>query len=127
MPQPQPEDGATYSPKIDKADAQIDWRKPAIEIERMVRAYIPWPGTQTLWNGQMVKVLKAQVMRERGIGEIRESREVERWIDRGGDGRGRARLEGDSIGRAQGNEGGRLRARAAEVYRGGVGIEGRRR
>ncbi len=61
VPQPQPEEGATYSPKIDKADAQIDWGKSAIEIERMVRAYIPWPGTHTLWNGQMVKVLKAEV------------------------------------------------------------------
>ena len=67
MPQPQPEDGATYSPKIDKANAQIDWNKPAIEIERMVRAYIPWPGTQTMWNGQMVKVLKAGI-RDQGSG-----------------------------------------------------------
>ena len=60
-PQPQPEEGATYSPRIDKADAQIDWRKPAAEIERMVRAYTPWPGAQTMWNGQLVKVLKAGV------------------------------------------------------------------
>lgn len=59
VPQPQPAEGATYSPKIDKADAQIDWRQPATEIERMVRAYIPWPGTQTLWNGQLVKIRKA--------------------------------------------------------------------
>jgi len=60
-PQPQPEEGATYSPRIDKADAQIDWRKPAAEIERMVRAYTPWPGAQTMWNGQLVKVLKAEI------------------------------------------------------------------
>jgi len=59
LPQPQPTEGATYSPKIDKADAQIDWSKPAVEIERMVRAYIPWPGTFTFWDGQMMKVLKA--------------------------------------------------------------------
>jgi len=59
VPQPQPEEGVTYSPKINKVDAQIDWRKPAIEIERMVRAYIPWPGSQTMWDGQLVKVLKA--------------------------------------------------------------------
>ena len=60
-PQPQPEEGATYSPRIDKADAQIDWRKPAAEIERMVRAYTPWPGAQTMWNGQLVKILKAEI------------------------------------------------------------------
>jgi methionyl-tRNA formyltransferase len=70
MPQPQPAEGATYSPKIDKADAQIDWNKPAIEIERMVRAYIPWPGTQTMWNGTPLKILKAQVIEEKGDGEI---------------------------------------------------------
>jgi methionyl-tRNA formyltransferase len=69
-PQPQPEDGATYSPKIDKANAQINWNKPAIEIERMVRAYIPWPGTQTLWVGQLVKVLKTQVIEGKRDGEI---------------------------------------------------------
>ena len=70
MPQPQPEAGATYSPKIDKSDAQIDWRKPAIAIERMLRAYTPWPGTQTLWNGQIVKVLKAAIRDQRpGIGD----------------------------------------------------------
>jgi methionyl-tRNA formyltransferase len=56
--QPQPIEGATYSPKIKKEDALIDWSKPAIEIERMVRAYTPWPGTYTFWNGSMLKVLK---------------------------------------------------------------------
>jgi methionyl-tRNA formyltransferase len=61
VPQPQPQEGATYSPKIDKADAQIDWHRPAVEIERRVRAYTPWPGTQTLWHGQLVKVLKAGI------------------------------------------------------------------
>ena len=64
VPQPQPIEGATYSPKIDKADAQIDWRKPAIEIDRMVRAYTPWPGTFTFWNGQMLKVLHVEARDE---------------------------------------------------------------
>jgi methionyl-tRNA formyltransferase len=69
-PQPQPEEGATYSPRIDKADAQIDWRKPAAEIERMVRAYTPWPGTQTMWNGQLVKIMKAEIRHQgSGIGD----------------------------------------------------------
>jgi methionyl-tRNA formyltransferase len=73
VPQPQPEDGVTYSPKIDKANAQIDWSKPAVEIERMVRAYVPWPGTQTMWNGQIVKVVRTQVtggMRDEEIGRV---------------------------------------------------------
>jgi methionyl-tRNA formyltransferase len=58
-PQAQPSDGVTYSPKINKADAQIDWTRSAIDLDRAVRAYIPWPGAFTSWNGQMVKILKA--------------------------------------------------------------------
>lgn len=60
-PQPQPIEGATYSPKINKEDALIDWSKSAIEIDRMVRAYIPWPGTYTFWNRSMLKVLKVEI------------------------------------------------------------------
>ena len=63
-PQPQPSDGATYSLKIQKKDALIDWSKPAIEIERMVRAYTPWPGAFTFWNGTMLKILTAEVRNE---------------------------------------------------------------
>lgn len=69
---PQPDDDATYSPKIDKANAQIDWRKSAIEIERMVRAYTPWPGTQTIWNGGLLKILQTQVIEGKQDGEIGE-------------------------------------------------------
>jgi methionyl-tRNA formyltransferase len=60
IPQPQSAEGATYSPKIDKADAAIDWHRSAIDIDRMVRAYTPWPGTHTFWNGMMLKVLKVE-------------------------------------------------------------------
>jgi len=61
VPQPQPQDGATYSPKINKTDAQLDWTLPAREIDRRVRAYVPWPVAYTGWNGQMVKVWKVRV------------------------------------------------------------------
>ncbi|MFN8598122.1 MAG: methionyl-tRNA formyltransferase [Anaerolineae bacterium] len=63
-PQPQPAEGVTYCPKIDKADAQIDWNRSAAEIDRMVRAYTPWPGAFTWWNDQIVKVLKAEAGHE---------------------------------------------------------------
>jgi methionyl-tRNA formyltransferase len=66
-PHAQPGDGITYSPKINKADAQIDWARPAIEIDRAVRAYVPWPGAFAWWNGQMVKVLKTGI-RDQGLG-----------------------------------------------------------
>jgi methionyl-tRNA formyltransferase len=69
-PQVQPNDGITYSPKIDKADAQIDWSRAAVEIDRAVRAYFPWPGAFTGWNGQMMKVLKTGIRDQgSGIGE----------------------------------------------------------
>ena len=68
-PQPQSDEGVTYSPKIDKANAQIDWHRSAVEIDRMVRAYTPWPGTFTLWNGQMLKVLRVQTTQRRSAGE----------------------------------------------------------
>jgi len=52
---------ATLSPKIDKDDGRIDWSKSAIEIDRMIRAYAPWPGTFTIWNGSQLKVVRALV------------------------------------------------------------------
>ena len=59
-PQAQPEDGATYAPKIDKAEARIDWSKPADEIERQVRAFSPWPGAWFEANGERIKLLDAR-------------------------------------------------------------------
>lgn len=58
-PQPQPEEGATYAPKIDKAEARIDWNRPADEIERQVRAFAPAPGAWFEANGERIKLLDA--------------------------------------------------------------------
>ncbi len=78
-PHAQPSDGVTYSPKINKSDAQIDWTRSAIEIDRAVRAYMPWPGAFTDWNGQLVKVLKTGI-RDQGSG-IRDQGTVIRLAD----------------------------------------------
>lgn len=43
-PMPQPAEGVTYAKKIDKAEGRIDWTRPAVEIERRIRALTPWPG-----------------------------------------------------------------------------------
>lgn len=59
-PRPQPEDGATYAPKIDKAEARIDWSKPADEIELQIRAFAPWPGAWFEANGERIKLLEAR-------------------------------------------------------------------
>jgi methionyl-tRNA formyltransferase len=58
-PKPQPSDGATYASKIDKAEARIDWRRPAEEVERQVLAFNPVPGAWFEVNGERVKVLEA--------------------------------------------------------------------
>lgn len=54
--QAQPEDGITYSPQIDKEEGNIDWSQDAASIERLVRAFTPWPGTFTQWNGKQLKI-----------------------------------------------------------------------
>jgi methionyl-tRNA formyltransferase len=53
---PQDEAGATYAPKLTKAQGRIDWRAPAAAIDRVVRATIPWPGASTDWHGQSLKL-----------------------------------------------------------------------
>lgn len=51
---PVPQDGAlaSYCHLISKDDGHIDWSRPARELERIVRAYAPWPRAWTTWNGQ---------------------------------------------------------------------------
>jgi len=61
-PQPQPEQGVTYAAKIDKAEALIDWRASAMQIERRVRAFDPVPGAYTLQQGEPLKVWAARVL-----------------------------------------------------------------
>jgi methionyl-tRNA formyltransferase len=62
-PVAQPEDGVTYAHKLGKEEGALDWRRPAAELERKVRAFHPWPGT---WfevskenGGERIKVLAA--------------------------------------------------------------------
>jgi methionyl-tRNA formyltransferase len=57
----QPAVGATYASKIDKAEARIDWTKPAEEIERQVRAFAPVPGAWFEANGERIKLLEAKL------------------------------------------------------------------
>ena len=60
-PKSQPETGATLCRLIKKKQARIDWTRPAVEIERMVRAYRPWPGAFTTWQGKTLKIGAASV------------------------------------------------------------------
>ena len=55
----QPAEGVTYAHKIEKAEAVIDWTKPAIELDRHIRAFNQFPGAQALFGGQTVKLWQA--------------------------------------------------------------------
>jgi len=58
-PQAQNEAEATYSGSISKEEGKIDWRLPAIDIWRRVRAFYPWPGCYTRWRGKQFKIIEA--------------------------------------------------------------------
>lgn len=55
-PQPQDHDSATYTKLVRASDGSADWSLPADEIVRRWRAYQPWPGLSTAWNGRRVKL-----------------------------------------------------------------------
>lgn len=59
-PVPQPEHGATYAHKIDKAESRIDWSQPAIGLWRQVRAFQPSPGAWFEAAGERVKLVRAE-------------------------------------------------------------------
>ena len=64
----QPEHGATYAHKIDKAEAAIDWRLPAVALERRMRAFDPFPGAHFLLGATTVKAWRAQLCDDQGHG-----------------------------------------------------------
>ncbi|MBD59105.1 MAG: methionyl-tRNA formyltransferase [Citromicrobium sp.] len=61
IPVAQDDAEATHAPKIDKAEARLDWTQDAVQVERQVRAFTPWPGAFFEHEGQRVKVLAADV------------------------------------------------------------------
>jgi methionyl-tRNA formyltransferase len=60
-PMPQPTDGVTYARKLTKSESAIDWRHPAVEIERRLRAFDPQPGCHFDLAGEPVKLWRAAV------------------------------------------------------------------
>jgi methionyl-tRNA formyltransferase len=59
-PRPQSDQGITYAAKIRKAEARLDWGQSAEELARQVRAFNPWPVSQTSWLGQPLRIWEAQ-------------------------------------------------------------------
>lgn len=66
-PQTQPEDGVTYASKIDKAEARVDWTKPATEVDRQIRGLSPFPGAWCMVGDERVKLLGSRLADGQGI------------------------------------------------------------
>jgi methionyl-tRNA formyltransferase len=63
----QPDQGVTYAHKVEKAEASIDWIRPAAEIERRVRAFDPFPGCHFEHAGEAVKLWRARLVPGEGV------------------------------------------------------------
>ncbi|MBY6154285.1 methionyl-tRNA formyltransferase [Vannielia litorea] len=59
-PMPQPETGVTYAEKIDKAEARVEWSRPAEEVDRHIRGLSPFPGAWTEVDGERLKLLRSR-------------------------------------------------------------------
>lgn len=60
---------ATLARKLDKAEAVLDWTLPAVELERRVRSFNPWPVAETTYEGQVLRVWLAQALEGQSKGE----------------------------------------------------------
>jgi methionyl-tRNA formyltransferase len=65
-PEPQPAEGVTYAAKIDKAEARVDWSRPAVEVDRLIRGLSPSPGAWVEVNGERVKLLRSRLAEGQG-------------------------------------------------------------
>ncbi len=66
IPVPQDDASSCYAKKLDKAEAWIDWSRPATEIERQIRAFNPWPVAQTRYEDANLRIWRARAIR--GVG-----------------------------------------------------------
>jgi len=76
---------ASLSLKIEKEDGRIDWSRPAAEIDRMIRAYTPWPGAATQWKGADLRIARGIPTGQRSAPELQAVGQV-------------IRLDGERIG-----------------------------
>jgi methionyl-tRNA formyltransferase len=74
---------ATMAPMLKKEDGLIDWNKPAVEIERRVRGFDPWPGSFTHVAGKLLKIHRARVIAadaDRNPGEVMRADADGFWV-----------------------------------------------
>jgi methionyl-tRNA formyltransferase len=61
VPTPQPAEGITFAPRIEREHTRLEWTRPAVELARAVRAFAPEPSAYTTLDGATLKVLSAEV------------------------------------------------------------------
>jgi methionyl-tRNA formyltransferase len=61
-PHPQPAEGVTIARLVEKEDGRMDWARPALELERRVRAFVPWPGAWTQLGPHLLKIWRTEVV-----------------------------------------------------------------
>ena len=66
-PVAQPVAGVTYAAKIDKGEARVDWSRPAVEVDRMIRGLSVFPGAWTTADGARLKLLRSRVVQGEGV------------------------------------------------------------
>jgi len=117
QPVPQDDAQATYAAKLGKAEAEIDWRESAELIARRVRAFNPWPGAVTAWNGNMLKIWTAEPVKASGAPGVVTTVDSEGFVVATGDGglrvrscqrAGGRRVDAADFARSQGLEGAQL-------------------
>ena len=70
----------TFTRPLTRDDARVDWRRPAAEIERRLRAFTPWPGIHALFSGERLKLLEVEVIASApGAGEPGTIRDEGGW------------------------------------------------
>lgn len=76
QPKPQDEKKATIAEQLRKEDGELDWSRSAVQLDQKIRAFTPWPGTFTFWNGTRLKILKARPLLD-GAGDAEPGTVVE--------------------------------------------------
>ncbi|MDI9568180.1 MAG: methionyl-tRNA formyltransferase [Bacillota bacterium] len=63
---PQPEEGVSYAPPLERTDEILDWNRPARQLWFQVRGLNPWPGAMTYWQGEILKVWEVSPLKGDG-------------------------------------------------------------
>ena len=108
VPVPQDEALSTYAPKLSREDARLNFTRPAVELERQIRAYTPWPGSLALLGDIVLKILAAELVPGKAGGRPRRDsgRQAHHRLRRGG-----AAADQAAAGRQGGDERGGFPAR----------------